>query len=654
MLEVYKNLLTESGSELHAKNLAGETLTFTRFQLGSGVYTGTESSAALRKMIALKNGKDSFGFTKKEVINGATTKLTMVATNENVTAAYYVTEIGVFAKANDGVEKLYSILVTKPDKPEWMPAYNGVALGSLKYYDHISVGNADEVIINISAGGVATQEDLEALEGRVKAMEESSAAMVGIKRKCAEDGTPQSNTAWVRIGQSTGATVEYARGNETVTNDLMNMWPYNRIRPCNLPMSGDPVAYLGDPEFDWYAATGTAAGTSVMDEIPTEMYFAHWFEKDSAGQNWEYKAISDSDRYPNSVYVKELMKKADGTKGEYFYFPIFLGFVDADGHFVSKAGVVPTYNTSCTTYRTKVKTNGADWQLLDVWAWEIVSALLEIMSANSNFRTTYGRGFSESGGSAYAALNVATGTNTVTVSTVNSSKFAVGQNVNIGTAMWNASIAQDRTITAIKASTAVDGAIDIVVDGASFAVTAATMIWRCCQKTGATIGMASPNGTCGANDGLHSVRTLWIEDFYGMLHTGVDGMNLKFNSTDTTLEMYVCQDPSKYSDAYENYTLLGKTMQLNPDNGTNFELSGYIKKELFMKDYPMLEMPDVVGGGAGSESYEAAQAWKNKNGQRPFFGAAFSNGVNGSPRSRGCAGSFSDAYWNYGSRPLKR
>lgn len=51
-----------------------------------------------------------------------------------------------------------------------------------------------------------------------------------------------------------------------------------------------------------------------------------------------------------------------------------------------------------------------------------------------------------------------------------------------------------------------------------------------------------------------------------MLHTGVDGMNLKFNETDCVLEMYVCTDPSKYSDAYDGYTRLDETLQLNPDN----------------------------------------------------------------------------------------
>ena len=40
-----------------------------------------------------------------------------------------------------------------------------------------------------------------------------------------------------------------------------------------------------------------------MDEIPSDMYYSHYFAKDSTGQNWEYKIIAQTDRYPASVSV---------------------------------------------------------------------------------------------------------------------------------------------------------------------------------------------------------------------------------------------------------------------------------------------------------------------------------------------------------------
>lgn len=43
MLEVYKNILTAAGADLHARSIAGEKIQITGFAIGNGVYTGTET-----------------------------------------------------------------------------------------------------------------------------------------------------------------------------------------------------------------------------------------------------------------------------------------------------------------------------------------------------------------------------------------------------------------------------------------------------------------------------------------------------------------------------------------------------------------------------------------------------------------------------------
>lgn len=493
---------------------------------------------------------------------------------------------------------------------------------------------------------------ISSFDERITQLENASALCIGIKRKCAADGTPQSDTKWTRWGQHTDAVVEYARGNEAVQNDLMEVYPYNALRPCNLPLAGDaaPVAYLGDADFDWYAETGDAAGTSVMLEIPTEWYAAHWFDTDASGQMWEYKCIADSPRYPNSVYVKEEMKRSDGTLTDYFYFPIFMGYKDSDGHYVSKAGVQGTYNLSVTNARTAVKTNGDNWQILDVWAWEIVTFLCDIMSANEDCKATYGTGVSSYYKTAKCTV-AQTSVNSIIVSTSSAASFAVGDIVSVGTGDWAQNVAATREITAIAAAST-SGNTEITLSGATFTTAVENLMWREVHKNGKTIDMASPNGTAGANDGVHAVRTLYIENLYSAFHTGVDGINLKFNSDKMGLEMWACKDPSKYSDAYgDGYECLNVVMPLSA-TASNNDLSGYIKKMLFDEDKPLLEMPDTVGGG--SNSYEAAYVWKNKNGQRPFFGGASDHGSSVSLRCRHCRYSFGSARQNCASRPLKR
>lgn len=651
MLGNYKKVLTRKGAELHAKCLAGtsSSITFTKFVLGNGTYTGSESTAAIAAMATLRSAKKEYQVTAAEVVNAATCKLTLNASNLEVTQGFYVTEIGVYAKGSDNVEVLYSVTVADPEHPDWMPAYNNVAPGSLRYLDYISVGNADSITIHVSPGGLVSIEDFEALEGRVTALEEAGAGMVGVRKKCAADGAPSSSTPYERLGQTVGMSAVYARGNDAIDDPIMNIWPFNKLRPCDLNLDGTVAAYLGDPGFTWEPETGC-----VMLEVPNEIYYSRWFEKDASGQNWEYRCFSDTGRYPNAVYIKDLMKRADGSHADAFYFPIFMGYTNTDGNYVSKANVIPTYNRSCTQFRADAKKNGANWQLLDKWAWDIMTNLALVYSADDNFRTTYGRGHADWFCS-YKALIAESNVNTITVSNSAKSKLFVGNTVCIGTSdAWNGSVAQNRTITAIKDSTKADNAIDVTLDGAAFTTTTTSTLWRSAPRTGETVNMANANGTAGPNDGQHANRMLWIEDFFGTMHTGLDGMNLKFNETNMCLDVYVCNDPSKYSDTYEGYTKVD-SMRIDLNGAaTNYDNSGWIKKLGFDKNYPTLEVPVLANGGAGSESYLAAYRWANSNGARPFAGGAFGNGSQASARYLHCISGFGHSYWHSASRPLKR
>lgn len=649
MIDNYKLALTTLGSDLMAKNLAGSTIEFTKFILGSGTYTGTESTAALAGMTALKTPKSTFGISKVEKQNGVTCKITLAATNLNETAGFYISEIGIYAKGSDGKEVLYAVIMLSPNQREWFPPYNSQVPASLDLNVFLSVGNSDNVTLSVDAGGLALQKDLEAAEARITALEQGSAGCVGVRKKCAVDGTPSSSTPYERFGQTVGMSAVYARGNDAIDDPIMNIWPFNKLRPCDLNLDGTVAAYIGDPGFTWEPETGC-----VMLEVPNEMYYSRWFEKDASGQNWEYRCFSDTGRYPNAVYIKDLMKRADGSYDDAFYFPIFFGYTNANGNYVSKANVIPTYNRSCAQFRADAKKNGANWQLPDKWAWDIMVNLTLVYSADDNFRTAYGRGHADWFCS-YKSLLAESSVNTITVSNSAKSKLFVGNTVCVGTSdAWSAGVAQDRTITAIRDSTKADNAIDVTLDGAAFTTTTTSTLWRSAPRTGETVNMANANGTAGPNDGQHANRMLWIEDFFGTMHTGLDGMNLKFNETDMCLDVYVCNDPSKYSDTYDGYTKVDSMKIALNGAATNYENSGWIKKLGFDKNYPTLEVPVLVNGGAGSESYLAAQRWANRNGARPFAGGSFSYGSQDSARSLRCALSFGYSYWTYASRPLKR
>lgn len=164
MLEILYNVLTSKGAALEAQCRAGGHIEFTRFAIGNGTYSGSESISAIEAMTALRNEKDTFGVSNVEVVNQDTCALTLVATNLEVTAGYYISEIGIFAKGDDGKEILYEVIVAQPDARDWFPAYNSRTPGSITYNVYISVGNSEHASIDVDAGGVALAKDLEALE----------------------------------------------------------------------------------------------------------------------------------------------------------------------------------------------------------------------------------------------------------------------------------------------------------------------------------------------------------------------------------------------------------------------------------------------------------------------------------------------------------
>lgn len=195
MFEVYKMVLTEAGQNLYAKCLASSTdITFTKFILGNGTYAGTETTEEIAAKTALTSPKDEFQISKASVVNNSTCKLEMNASNLKITEGYFVTEIGVYAKDSDGNEVLYCITVAVPDKADWMPAYNGVAPGSLRYLMYITVGNAENIKVDVSGGGVVSQDDFNELSSEVESIKENGGDKIMLKDSSGLTGTEGSKT----------------------------------------------------------------------------------------------------------------------------------------------------------------------------------------------------------------------------------------------------------------------------------------------------------------------------------------------------------------------------------------------------------------------------------------------------------------------------
>lgn len=637
--------LTTAGKALLAKAQAGQTsIQITKAQTGSGSYSSGEN---IESRTALKTPKQTFPIQNKVISDADNTVILKIAiTNksetETLSTGYDITEFGIFAQDPQKGEILYSIATASTS--DYMPAYNGVLPSVINMSYYLEVSNAENVTIN-SAGALALQADLEALEARVTTIEKNKVELLGVRRKVSA-----SSSAWERIGDAVGMVCKAAVGNGTVQNDMMSHYPFNEMRPCNLAEDRTVNAYLGDATFQWDGTNG-----DVMLEVPMT-YTGRWFETDADGVKWEYRAVSSAQI--GHLHLDHLFTDgADRRISEKVYIPIFPGSIETVQRSVknsqgtydlkqvdilrSKAGVVPAHNKTRGQFRTLCKAKGDNWYLDDVWAMHFLDTCFLVMFANSNAQAVLGSGRTEfpEDGTKGLALQERTG-NYITVAKDYGNRFVVGQAISIGAGLWNQNLAADRLVTKIEDSTEVDNAVCVYFDGDPVAITSTSVLWSSIQPTGATIGMASPNGRVeGKTNGMSAIRFLWIEDWYGNMWQFRDGDNIQ------KYQHYYCNDRSAYADKV--YT--GSYFKVGYVAGT---AEGYVKTFGYDPEWPEIEI--CTENGASSNTYFCDYYYAAEGGEVVFSGGRVYYGATSGPFSRRCSDSAASSYWAFGGRPQAR
>lgn len=637
--------LTTAGKALLAKAQAGQTsIQITKAQTGSGSYSSGEN---IESRTALKTPKQTFPIQNKVISDADNTVILKIAiTNksesETLSTGYDITEFGIFAQDPQKGEILYSIATASTS--DYMPAYNGVLPSVINMSYYLEVSNAENVTIN-SAGALALQADLEALEARVTTIEKNKVELLGVRRK-----VDASSSAWERIGDAVGMVCKAAVGNGTVQNDMMSHYPFSEMRPCNLAEDRTVNAYLGDATFQWDGTNG-----DVMLEVPMT-YTGRWFETDADGVKWEYRAISSAQI--GHLHLDHLFTDgADRRISEKVYLPIFPGSIEhiessaqSEGVSVrsvavdilrSRAGYMPAHDKTREQFRILCKTKGDNWYLDDVWAMHFLDTCYIVMFANTHAQGTLGPGRTEfpEDGTKGLALQERTG-NYITVAKDYGNRFAIGQGISIGNGLWSQSLAADRLVTKIEDSTEVENAVCVYFDGDPVAITTTSVLWSSVQPTGATIGMASPNGRVeGKTPGMSAIRFLWIEDWYGNIWQFRDGDNIQ------KYQHYYCNDRSAYADKVYN----GSYFKVGYVAGT---AEGYVKTFGYDPEWPEIEI--CTENGASSNTYFCDYYYAAEGGEVVVSGGRVHNGTASGPFYRICNSSAGASAWYFGGRPQAR
>lgn len=616
--------LTKDGKALLAKAQAGKcAIQITKAQSGSGSYTSSED---ISQRTALKTVKQTFPISNKVINTDSALVLKITMENSTLTAGYDITEFGVFASDPDKGEILYSIATASTS--DYMPAYNGVVPSVINMSYYLEVANASTVTIK-SAGALALQSDLEALEARVTAVESDALRGYGARRKVGA-----SSTTWERVGAAIGLVAKAAVGNGTVQNDFMaSVYPYNSVKPCNVAEDMSVNAYLGDADFQWDGSNG-----DVMLEVP-QVYTARYFETDSDGVEWEYRWVAAGP--VGRCHLDHAFTDGD-RQSEKIYIPIFNGSLNTEGtKLESKAGVFPLHNKTRAQFRTLCTAKGDKWCLDDVWTMHLLDTLFIVMFAGTNAQTILGRGRSEMpyDNAANVALQARNNTNYITIAKSWAERFTVGQGIGIGTSAGSQSVFAERTVTQITDSAEIESASNIFFDGDPVNITKDHHVWSCVQKTGATIEMQSANGRVEGVDGRTAVRFLYIEDWFGNMWQFRDGDNIK------KFQHYYCNKRSSYADkVYEgDYFKVGYEAS---------QTGGYVKKFGYDPEWPEIEICVDATGSSGT--YFPDYYWAAEGGELVISGGSVHSGVNGGPFSRHCYNGSGISHWSIGGRPLGR
>ena len=148
-------VLTNEGKKLLGKVLAGEKLTFTRVCVGDG----DVPEENIKDLTDLASYKLTLPITTIQDLGNGTVKIRSTITNRGLATGFFIRELGLYAKGEEGTEVLYAY--TKSTDADFFPAETAQYLLE-EIFEIITVIDQGEININIDGTVVfATIKDVE-------------------------------------------------------------------------------------------------------------------------------------------------------------------------------------------------------------------------------------------------------------------------------------------------------------------------------------------------------------------------------------------------------------------------------------------------------------------------------------------------------------
>lgn len=312
MAEFSKLVITKNGQALLAKMIAGSgNIEFTKVSASSTAYTDTQ----LEGLTSLSNVKQTSLISKVTRTNEVAIKVEAAFTNTELTAGYYMKALGLYAVDPDVGEILYAVTIETSGN-FYMPAYNGITVSGAYVQLVTTVGNAENVSLEVDAAAVATIGDIQELQKQIADLE----AFIGYS----DDDI-------------FGVEVDFANKKFTRLSGAANRTPgaafdsinaFGGRKRCNVKDDGTVTAYYGDSGYTTTGKNAAGEAVQVMVEQPKFYYKVVPMVLEKADKGMKIRKA----RY----YVSDTLKPGfkvhpafveNGKKNEKIYLAAFEGSV---------------------------------------------------------------------------------------------------------------------------------------------------------------------------------------------------------------------------------------------------------------------------------------------------------------------------------------
>ncbi len=163
MAQYSKLVITNDGQALMAKMIAGSgSIDFTKMCTSSAQHQESE----LQDLSALDSIEQTALISKVSQTNDVAIKVEAAFSNVDLTDGYYMRTLGLYAVDPEKGEILYAVCIETTNSC-YMPPYNGVTVSTAYIQAYTTVGNAENVSLEVDPGAFVTIRDMRALEDMV-------------------------------------------------------------------------------------------------------------------------------------------------------------------------------------------------------------------------------------------------------------------------------------------------------------------------------------------------------------------------------------------------------------------------------------------------------------------------------------------------------